>query len=96
MEIQAAPENHKSGIQVLLWDSVWRRLWFGTKLPPILDKQIGKQIDKQTGKQIQSRRACQILTGLKCLTVIILGIIKWDTLSPIRETPTAPANLILF
>ena len=61
MEIQAAPENHKSGIQVLLWDSVWRRLWFGTKLPPVLDKQI----DKQIGKQIQSGRTCQILTGLK-------------------------------
>ena len=46
--------------------------------------------------KIQSRRACQILTGLKCLTVIFLGIIKWDTLYPIRETPAAPANLILF
>lgn len=26
---------------------------------------------------------------MKCLTVIILGIIKWNTLYPIRETPTA-------
>ena len=33
---------------------------------------------------------------MKCLTVIILGIIKWNTLYPIRETSAAPANLILF